>query len=134
MNAFIIELENTPGALAKVTAAIAERGIDITSFSGATCGTSGTVCLLTNDEAGTRRALQDGGFTSHEIEVVPAALVNKPGSLAAAARKLAAAGVNIEAALPTGMSGSNVVVEFATSDPARARSALGELVAAAAGQ
>lgn len=133
MNAFIIELENTPGSLAKVTEAIAEKGIDITAFSGATCGTSGSVCLLTNDEAGTRSALQDGGFTSREIEVVPAALVNRPGSLAEAARNLAAAGVNIEAALPTGMSGSNVIVAFATSDPSRARTALGELVATGAG-
>ena len=126
MNAFIIELENSPGALAKVTEAIAQKGIDITAFSGATCGDSGTVCVLTNDESGTRRVLQDGGFTSREVEVVPASLATRPGSLAEAARSLADAGVNIEAALATGMVGTNVTIAFATSDPARARTALGD--------
>jgi len=59
---------------------------------------------------------------------VPASLENRPGTLAEAARRLASAGVNIEAAMPTGMSGNNVTVAFATSDPAKARQALGEKV------
>jgi hypothetical protein len=87
---------------------------------------------LTNDEAGTRRALQDGGFTTREIEVVPAAVENRPGSLASVARDLANAGVNIEAAMATGMAGNNVTIAFATSDPAKARSALGSRAMTAA--
>lgn len=128
MNAFIVELPNKPGELARITEAIAQKGIDITSFSGATCGDTGSVALLTNDEAGTRSTIQAAGFKAREIEVVPTSLENRPGTLAEAARRLADAGVNIEAALPTGMSGSNVVVAFATSDPAKARQALGEKV------
>jgi len=128
VNAFIVELPNKPGELARITEAIAQKGIDITSFSGATCGDSGGVALLTNDEAGTRSAIQTAGFKAREIEVVPASLENRPGTLAEAARRLASAGVNIEAALPTGMSGNNVTVAFATSDPAKARQALGEKV------
>jgi hypothetical protein len=128
VNAFIVELANKPGELARVTEAIAQKGIDISAFTGATCGDSGSIALLTNDEAGTRRALQDGGFTTREIEVVPASIQNRPGGLAEVARKLADAGVNIEAALPTGMAGNNVSVAFATSDPAKARTALGSSV------
>jgi hypothetical protein len=128
VNAFIVELPNKPGELARIAEAIAQKGIDITSFSGATCGDSGSVALLTNDEAGTRSAIQAAGLVAREIEVVPASLENRPGTLAEAARRLAGAGVNIEAAMPTGMSGNNVTVAFATSDPAKARQALGEKV------
>ena len=55
MNAFIVDLKNKPGELAKVAGAIADKGINITGFSGATCGDTGSVVLLTADEAGTRR-------------------------------------------------------------------------------
>ena len=43
MNAFIVDLKNKPAELAKVTEAIAQKGIDITGFSGSTCGDNGTV-------------------------------------------------------------------------------------------
>ena len=124
MNAFIVDLSNQPGELAKITEAIAHKGINITSFSGVTCGGSGAIALLTNDEAGTRRALGDAGYRAREIEVVTASLEHRPGTLAEVARKLADAGINIEAALPTGMVGSNVTVAFATDQPAKARSLL----------
>jgi hypothetical protein len=124
MNIFIVDLKHQPGELAKATEAIAQKGINITAFSGVTCGGSGTVALLTNDEAGTRRALTDAGYKAREIEAVSAAIDNAPGGLAAAARKLANADVNIEAALPTGMSGDKATIAFATDQPAKARSVL----------
>jgi hypothetical protein len=130
MNAFIVDLKNKPGELAKLTEAIAQQGIDITGFSGATCGESGSLALVTNDEAGTRRVLSDGQWNVRTIEVVETSLTNKPGSLAEVARRLAKAGVNIEAAFTTGMAGSNVHVAFATDNPAKAKETLGELVGA----
>jgi hypothetical protein len=57
--------------------------------------------------------------------VVSAALEHRPGTLAAAARKLADAGVNVEAAMPIGMDGGSVTVAFATDQPTKARSVLG---------
>ena len=125
MNAFIVELKNKAGELARVTEAIAKKGIDIVGFAGATTTDRGSVVVLTNDEAGTRRALKDAGMTVREVETVTAVLEAGPGSLARAARTLADAGVNIEAAMPTGMTGDKVIVAFATSDPAKARTALG---------
>ena len=133
MNAFIVDLKNKPGELAKVAGAIADKGINITGFSGATCGDTGSVVLLTADEAGTRQALSAVGYKAREVELVSAALADKPGSLAEAARQLANAGVNIEAAVPVGMSGGNFHVAFATDNPSKARSALGDRVLAGAG-
>jgi hypothetical protein len=125
MNIFIVDLKHKPGELAKATEAIAQKGINITAFSGVTCGGSGSVALLTNDEVGTRRALTDAGYRPREMEVVTTTIEHAPGTLAAAARKLADAGINIEVALPTAMSGGNVTLAFATDQPAKARTILG---------
>ena len=125
MNVFIVELNDQPGELARVAEAIARKGFDITGFSGATSGGRGTVALLTSDEAGTRAALGDGGFNAREVEVATVSLVHQPGALAEAARKLADAGINVEAALQNGIAGANVTVAFATDQPARAQSVLG---------
>ena len=124
MNIFIVDLKHQPGELAKVTEALAKKLIDITAFSGVTCGGSGTVALITNDDTGTRSTLQDAGFRPRELEVVTTTVENTPGSLAKVARKLADAGISIEAAMPTGMSGLNVTLAFATDQPAKARGVL----------
>jgi hypothetical protein len=127
MNAFVVELINKPGELAKLAEAIAHRGINITGFTGAA---SGSVCLMTNDEEGTRRALVDAYYMPIEIELVPVSLADKPGTLAGAARLLGDAGVNIEAVFATGSSVGNVRLAFATDDPAKARIVLGDVVLA----
>jgi len=129
MNAFIIELENRPGSLASVAEAIAQRGINITSISGATVGNQGSVAILTNDEGGTRSALEAGSFAYREIGLVSAKLEDKPGTLAAAPRRLADAGVNVETILPTGMEGGKVSVAIGVSDIQAAQQALGKLSA-----
>ena len=130
MNAFIVDLKNNPGELARVTESIADKGIDITAFSGSTCGDSGSLAIVTNDEAGTRRVLSQGLWKFHTIEIVETSLANQPGSLAEMTRRLAKAGVNIEAAFPIGMSGTNVHVAFATDNPTKAKQAVAELAGA----
>ena len=57
MHAFLVELENKPGELARVTEAIAAKGIDINGVSGSTCGSSGSVALMTDNDDATRTAL-----------------------------------------------------------------------------
>ena len=125
MNAFIVELRNKPGELARLAETIAQKGINIEGFTGATCGGSGTVVVLTNDEARTRKALGEAGITARETELVTTSIEHKPGTLAATARKLADAGINIDAALPVGMAEGKVSLAFATDQPERARSILG---------
>ena len=76
MNAFIVDLKNKPSELAKVTEAIAQKGVDITCFSAAACGDTGTLAMVTNDEPATHRALTDGSWTFRTIELVETSLVN----------------------------------------------------------
>jgi hypothetical protein len=127
MRAFIVRLENRPGSLADLTEALGERGINISAVSGMTWDEGGGLGLITNDEAGTRSILDDRGADYREIELVSAELDDQPGSLGAAARRLAQKGVNIEALIPTGMQGSRVSVAFGVNDAAAAREVLGEL-------
>jgi len=127
MNAFLIELPNKTGELARVTEAIAAKGVNITGVSGSTCGTSGSVAILTADDATTRTALKDAKFSFREVEATQTPIGNVPGALAKVTRRLADAGLNIEALLPTGMQGNDVTVAFVTSDPAKARSILSQV-------
>jgi len=126
MNAFLIDLENKPGELARVTEAIAARGVNITAVSGSTSGQTGRVAVMTSDDAATRAALGGANCSFTEMEVTEASLRHEPGTLAAACRRLADAGINIEALMPIGMARNDVQVAFITDQPARAREILAQ--------
>jgi hypothetical protein len=126
MNAFIIELEDRPGTLADIADAIAEKGINIAGVAGATGGGAGAIALVTNDEAGTRSVLDASGSRYRQVALATASLEDKPGVLAEAARKLANAGVNIEAIFPTGMDSGKITVAFGVDNIEAAKSALSQ--------
>jgi hypothetical protein len=126
MNAFIIELEDRPGTLADIADAIAEKGINIAGVAGATGGGGGAIALVTNDEAGTRSVLDASGSRYRQVALATASLEDKPGMLAEAARKLANAGVNIEAIFPTGMDAGKITVAFGVDDIEAAKAALSQ--------
>ena len=129
MRAFIVKLENRPGTLADIGEALGERGINISGVTGTTWDGQGAIALITNDDAGARSVLEDRDLTYRDVEIVSAGLEDKPGTLGAAARRLADRGVNIELIMPTGMQGTTVTVAFGVDDPVGAREALGELAA-----
>ena len=78
MNAFLVELDNKPGELARITEAIAAKGVDITGVSGSTCGSSGSVALMTDNDAATRTALQEATAKFREMEATEAAIATAP--------------------------------------------------------
>ena len=129
MTAFLVDLENKPGALATVAEALGARGVNITGVSGATCGDSGRAVIMTADDVSARSVFQTLKTKFKEYEVVESSLANTPGSLGKATRRLADAGVNIEAIMPTGMSGNEVHVGFVTDNPIKARDILGAATA-----
>jgi hypothetical protein len=124
MNAFLVDLENKPGALADLAEAIGAKNVNITNVTGATCGSSGRAAITTSDPGATRQVLQTLNAKFSELEITEATLANQPGSLGKATRRLADAGVNIEAIFPTGMTGGDVSVGFVTDNPAKARDVL----------
>jgi hypothetical protein len=129
MRAFLIDLENRPGALNEAIAPLAERGINITGGAGLSAGQGGRLALTTNDEPGTRAALDGAGITYRDLEIIGLNVPDQPGTLADATKRLGDAGVNIEAlfAMPDGQT-----LAVAVEDADAARRALGELVVASA--
>jgi len=125
MRAFLVDLDNKPGALATVAEAIAAEGVNIENIAGAACGSGGRAVIITNNDPATRTALGRAGAMFQELETTEASLAHQtPGTLAKATRRLADAGVNIEAIVPSGMAGGDVTVTFVTDNPAKAREIL----------
>jgi hypothetical protein len=55
---FTVELEDKPGSLARVAAALAERGVNITGIVGVAEDTDGALMLTTSDPEATRKAFE----------------------------------------------------------------------------
>ena len=93
----IIDVENVPGALAQVTAAISDAGVNIAA---ATCvGGSNRAeihILVPHPEAAKHSLALSQLAVTREREVVVAEVADRPGVLADLTRKVARAGVNID--------------------------------------
>jgi hypothetical protein len=133
MHIFIIAPENKPGGLAPILEAIAQRGVNVIAGGAATWGDLGAVAIQTNDDESTRSALQGTGVEFREVQTASAWLDDRPGTFADATRRLANAGVNIEALFPIGMKDGKVGILFGVDNVEAAKTALGELSGVAAG-
>jgi hypothetical protein len=93
----VIEIENAPGALAQVAAAISDAGVNIAA---ATCVGAGERAelhiLVPHAEAAKHSLAISHVAVTREREVVVVDVVDRPGVLADLARKIARAGVNLD--------------------------------------
>jgi hypothetical protein len=75
---FTVQLADTPGSLARVATALAERSVNITGIVGVAEDTDGALMLTTSDPAATREAFESLGlaFEEHdpEADVQPEAM------------------------------------------------------------
>lgn len=122
---FVVQLDNRPGTFAALTRALAEAGIDLRSISGGGHGENAYVVLTATDADATRAVLRGGGYPFMEGESLIVEVEDKPGSLAAVAEKLAAAGIDIRSVLFVGSRNGKVETAIAVDDVARARAVLG---------
>ncbi|MBE9566947.1 MAG: ACT domain-containing protein [Proteobacteria bacterium] len=91
-----LSLENKPGQVAKVAATLARAKVNIEAISVVDSAEVGVVRLITSSNAKARAALKKAGLNAVQTPVIITKLPNEPGALAKAARKLAAAKVNVE--------------------------------------
>jgi hypothetical protein len=127
MQAFILELDNTPGSFVDTAEKIAEKGVNLL-VCGITAGDSGYVALVTSDDSSTREVLDDTRSKYRELEVIPVSLEHVPGTSAKMARALSNAGINIELFMPTGESGGKTVAALGVDRIDDARRVLGNQV------
>ncbi len=93
----VIDIENSPGALAQVAAAISDAGVNIAA---ATCIGTGDRAelhiLVPHAEAAKHSLAISHVAVTREREVVVVDVEDRPGVLADLTRKIAKAGVNLD--------------------------------------
>jgi hypothetical protein len=93
----VIDVENTPGALAQVAAAISDAGVNIAAATCIGAGDRAELHILVPHAEAAKHALaiSQVGVT-REREVVVVEVEDRPGVLADLTRKIARAGVNLD--------------------------------------
>jgi hypothetical protein len=118
----VIDIENTPGALARVAAAISDAGVNIAA---ATCigpGERAELHILVPHAEAARHALAISHVAvTHEREVVGVDVEDRPGVLADLTRRVAEAGIDLDLVY---VATRNRVV-FGAGDMVALRAALG---------
>src|SRR3954465_7439818 len=93
----VIDIENTPGALAQVAAAISDAGVNIAAATCIRPGDRAELHILVPHAEAARHALAISHVAvSHEREVVVVDVEDRPGVLADLTRKGAKAGVALD--------------------------------------
>src|SRR6266540_447426 len=117
----VIDIENTPGALAQVAAAISDAGVNIAAATCLGSGHRAELHILVKHAEAARHSLAISHLAvSREREVVVIDVEDRPGVLADLARKIARAGVDLD--LVYVATGNRVV--FGAADLAGLRAAL----------
>jgi hypothetical protein len=92
-----VSLVNQPGTLLRASDALARAGINIDGACGYICESHGEFHVLVEEAERARRALLDAGLEIRaERQVVVTPIENRPGSAAAALRRVAEAGASID--------------------------------------
>ena len=93
----VIDIENTPGALAQVATAISDAGVNIAAATCVGPGERAEVHILVPHAEAAKHALALSHLAvTREREVVVVDVEDRPGVLADLTRKIARAGVNLD--------------------------------------
>ncbi len=118
----VIDIENTPGALADVAAAISDAGVNIAAATCIGSGQRAELHILVKHAEAARHSLGISHLgVSREREVVVVDVEDRPGVLADLTRTVARAGIDLDLVY---VATRNRVV-FGASDLAGLRAALG---------
>ena len=93
----VIDIENTPGALAQVATAISDAGVNIAAATCVGPGERAELHILVPHAEAAKHALALSHLAvTREREVVVVDVEDRPGVLADLTRKIARAGVNLD--------------------------------------
>jgi hypothetical protein len=119
----VIDIENTPGALAEVAAAISDAGVNIAAATCIGTGNRAELHILVPHPEAARHSLAISHLAvTREREVVVIDVEDRPGVLADLTRKIAGAGVDLDLVY---VATRNRVV-FGAADLAALRAAVGD--------
>ena len=93
----VIDIENTPGALAQVAAAISDAGVNIAAATCIGAGNAAELHILVPHAGAAKHSLGISHLAvSREREVVVVDVEDRPGVLADLTRRIAKAGVDLD--------------------------------------
>src|SRR3954447_20865692 len=94
----VIDVENTPGALAQVATAISDAGVNIAAATFVGPGDRAEIHILVKHAEAAKHALaiSHGVSVTREREVVVVEVEDRPGVLADLTRKIAKAGIDLD--------------------------------------
>jgi hypothetical protein len=93
----VIDIDNTPGALARVAGAISDAGVNVAAATCVGPGERAELHILVPHAEAARHALAISHVAvTREREVVVVDVEDRPGVLADLTRKIARAGVNLD--------------------------------------
>lgn len=124
MHDLVIQVENEPGALAKVAAAVSDAGVNLAAATCTRPGDTADLHILVKHPDAAKHALSISGLAvTGQREVVVVEAHDRPGELADLARRIAEAGINLD--LVYVATGTRVV--FGAEDIDALRDVLGPL-------
>jgi hypothetical protein len=121
MTEFTVHLANRPGMLAMLAERISSSGTNIEALAAYGVGEEGRVHLMVDDAVTTRSVLRRAGLSFEERDVLVTTIPNRPGAVATMSRRLADAGVNIEAIYLLRCSAEGMEFAVAVDDHGTAR-------------
>ena len=121
----VLTLQSKPGVLATVCKTLADAGVNIEALCAPEAPGKGRMRLVVSDAAKAEAALKAAKVRAGKEEAITLALENRSGAMAEAARKLAAAKVNIKCAYATTTGPGQATVVLTVSNATKALAALG---------
>jgi hypothetical protein len=125
----VVMTENKTGITADVTDLIAKNGVNIEDICLYTVGDRAFFHLLSNNNAGVRKALEGRGYPIEEREVIVLELWNRPGMLSKAAIRFKQEGISLKSMYgTTSPGGERTTIVFSAEDNEKAAETFDALV------
>jgi hypothetical protein len=117
-----IEVPDRPGELGKLAAILGAAKINIEAISGESAGGRSYVSLIVSQPVQARETLMKSGYVCSSRTVLVVRLEDKPGALAALAKKLGDAGVDVVSLIHLGTVGGQAQIALGVDNLEKARS------------
>lgn len=125
MREFRVTLHQRPGELARLAELLSRRGLNLRSVSGLADGGKAIICLVCDDVAGLRTALEESRIQFEEAELLTQLMEDRAGEISKLASRLAQAGVNLTSLYILTRESPLIEVGYTVDDAKKAKKALG---------
>ena len=128
MKQLTVFVPNQPGQLAKLSEALALKGVNIEDFDVESHGAEGMISLTVDRYDAALRALRDAGYRAVTQDTLLIRLEDKPGALAAVAVRLKDAGIDLRSMHIVKRTENVSIASLVADDNARAAEVLKDVL------